>query len=59
MNCYRKRRQRREKTAFERMNEALERNSRHSNAEMLRRMGELYFADVDELQKRGNVKIPE
>ena len=48
----------RKQPAFERLAEALERNNRDSNAERIRRMRALYFADVDELQKSGNVEIP-
>lgn len=45
--------------AFERLDEALEENTKVNNAELIRQMRAEYFADVDELAKSGTVKIPE
>jgi len=44
--------------AFQRLDEALEKNSKFSNAEKIRRMRAEYFADVDALQKSGRVILP-
>jgi hypothetical protein len=44
--------------SIQRMDEALERNTEHSNAVFIRQMRQAYFADVDALQKSGTVKIP-
>lgn len=45
--------------AFERLDAALEENTKVNNAELIRQMRAEYFADVDELAKSGAVKIPE
>jgi hypothetical protein len=44
--------------AFERLDAALEENTPSDNYEKIRRMRLAYFADVDELQKSGSLKIP-
>jgi tetrahydromethanopterin S-methyltransferase subunit G len=44
--------------AFQRLDESLERNSDFSNAERIRLMRRTMFADVDELEKSGEIKIP-
>jgi hypothetical protein len=44
--------------AFQRLDESLEQNTGFSNAEKIRRMRELFFADVDELQKSGRLVLP-
>jgi UDP-N-acetyl-D-mannosaminuronate dehydrogenase len=45
--------------AFERLDAALEENTPSDNTEKIRLMRLAYFADVDELQKSGTLKIPE
>jgi len=45
--------------AFQRLDESLEENSYFSNAEKIAAMRKAYFADVDEFQKSGGVKLPE
>jgi tetrahydromethanopterin S-methyltransferase subunit G len=44
--------------AFQRLDEALEENTQLDNIEFMRRMRAEYFADVDELQKSGRIKLP-
>jgi len=44
--------------AFQRLDEALARNSGFSNAETIRLMRLAMFADVDELRKSGRIKLP-
>jgi hypothetical protein len=44
--------------AFQRLDESLEQNSGFSNAEKIRLMRQAMFADVDELEKSGRIKIP-
>jgi hypothetical protein len=44
--------------AFQRLNESLEQNSGFSNAEKIRLMRQAMFADVDELEKSGRIKLP-
>jgi len=44
--------------AFQRLDESLEENTRLDNIEFMRRMSAEYFADVDELQKSGRIKLP-
>jgi hypothetical protein len=44
--------------AFQRLDESLEQNSGFSNAEKIRLMRKAMFADVDELEKSGRIKIP-
>ena len=44
--------------AFERLDAALEKNTRSDNSEMIQRMRQAYFADVDAYQKSGKVIIP-
>lgn len=44
--------------ALQRLDEHLERNTTHSNAEIIRRMRTAMFADVDELEKSGRVVVP-
>jgi tetrahydromethanopterin S-methyltransferase subunit G len=44
--------------AFHRLDESLEKNSGFSNAERIRLMRRAMFADVDALQKSGQIKIP-
>jgi hypothetical protein len=55
----RSRRSTRRQSALERSGEFLERDTEASQAEMLRLMRQTYFADVDELEKSGQVKLPE
>jgi hypothetical protein len=45
--------------ALERIGEYLEQDTAASNEEFIRRMRQSYFADVDALQKTGQVKLPE
>ena len=45
--------------ALQRLDEALERASDGSNAEKIRLLRVAMFADVDELQKSGTVKLPD
>jgi tetrahydromethanopterin S-methyltransferase subunit G len=44
--------------AFQRLDESLEQNSGFSNAEKIRLMRQAMFADVDELEKSGRIKLP-
>jgi hypothetical protein len=44
--------------AFQRLDESLEQNSGFSNTEKIRLMRVAYFADVDELEKSGRIKLP-
>jgi hypothetical protein len=46
------------RNALQRLDEHLERNTTHSNAEIIRRMRQAMFADVDELEKSGEVIVP-
>lgn len=43
----------------QRLEEAAERDGHYSNAAIIRRMRETFFADVEALAKSGTVKIPE
>jgi len=43
---------------FQRLDEALAVNTRTDNVEKIRLMRRAMFADVDELEKSGTVKIP-
>ena len=43
---------------FERLDAALEENTKLDNTEMIRRMRLAYFADVDALQQSGKVVLP-
>lgn len=45
--------------AFERLDTALARNTPSDNSELIRLMRLAYFADVDELEESGEVKLPE
>ena len=45
--------------AFQRLEEGLEQSRVSSNAEFIRQMRQAYFADVDELERSGTVKLPE
>jgi hypothetical protein len=53
----------RHQTPYERLSrrieEVAERDGRYSNAAIIRRMRESFFADVDALAKSGTVRIPE
>jgi len=44
--------------AFERLDDALERNSSFSNAAKIQLIRQAYFADVDALEKSGRIIIP-
>jgi hypothetical protein len=44
--------------AFQRLDESLQQNSGFSNAEKIRLMRQAMFADVDALQKSGQLKLP-
>ena len=44
--------------AFQRLDESLARNDGGSNAERIRLMRMAMFADVDELEKSGTIKLP-
>ena len=44
--------------AFQRLDDALEQNSPFSNAEKIRLMRQVYFADVDALEKSGKFILP-
>ena len=44
--------------ALQRLEEHLERNTAHSNAEIIGRLRKAMFADVDELEKSGRVIVP-
>lgn len=41
------------------LEEALARNTEHPNAGKIRRLREIMFADVDELETSGQVKLPD
>ena len=43
---------------FNRLDEALEENTKTDNYERIRRMRAAYFADVDALEKSGTVILP-
>jgi len=45
--------------AFQRLDESLEQNSGFSNAEVIKLLRQTAFADVDELEKSGTLKLPE
>jgi tetrahydromethanopterin S-methyltransferase subunit G len=45
--------------ALQRLDESLEKNSGFSNAEVIKLLRQTAFADVDELEKSGTLKIPE
>ena len=45
--------------AFARLDEALAKNTQGDNSEMIRLMRLAMFADVDELERSGTVKLPE
>jgi hypothetical protein len=47
-----------QKTALEKIDDFLTKEQGGSNAELIRRMRVGYFADVDELEKSGQVVIP-
>jgi hypothetical protein len=44
--------------AFQRLDESLEENSGFSNAEKIKLLRQAMFADVDDLDKSGTVKLP-
>jgi hypothetical protein len=44
---------------LERIDAFLERNSESSNAELIRQLRKAMFADVDELEAAGELKLPE
>ena len=46
-------------SALERIEVFLDQDSEGSNAELIRRMRRAMFADVDELEASGEVKLPE
>lgn len=47
------------RNVYERLSQRLAESARHfDNTERIRRMRELFFADVDELQKSGRVILP-
>jgi hypothetical protein len=54
----RPRRRQRPQTPLERIDAFLEPNSEGSNAELIRRLRKAMFADVDELEASGAVKLP-
>jgi hypothetical protein len=45
--------------ALQRLDEKLERSTTSSNSEIIRRLRQTMFADVDELEKSGKVILPE
>ena len=45
--------------AIERLDAALEKNTGSSNAEIIKLLRQTAFADVDELEKSGTLKLPE
>jgi len=45
-------------TPLERIDAFLQRNNEGSNAELIRRLRKVMFADVDELEASGAVKLP-
>ena len=49
----------RPQSALERIDAFLERNSESSNAELIRQLRKAMFADVDELEAAGELKLPE
>ena len=55
----RPRQRQRPQTALDRIDAFLGRNSEGSNAELIRRLRNAMFGDVDELQASGEVKLPE
>ena len=44
--------------AIQRLDQSLEENTQSDNTEKIRRMRQAAFADVDEQQKSGRIKIP-
>jgi hypothetical protein len=44
--------------AFQRLDESLEKNSGSSNAEKIKLLRQAMFADIDDLDKSGTVKLP-
>jgi hypothetical protein len=64
MNCHRKPprlvlRDPAHRKAFQRLDESLEKNSGSSNAEVIKLLRQTAFADVDELEESGTLKLPE
>ena len=49
----------RPQSALERIDAFLNRGNEGSNAELIRRLRETMFGDVDELEASGEVKLPE
>ena len=47
------------RNALQRLDEKLERSTTSSNSEIIRRLRQTMFADVDELEKSGQVILPE
>jgi hypothetical protein len=45
--------------ALQKLDAAVERNTGGSSAEVMRQMRQAYFADVDELERAGEIKLPE
>jgi len=52
-------RSQRPQSALERIDAFLERNNEGSNAELIRLLRKAMFADVEELEASGGVKLPE
>ena len=48
----------RPQTALERIDTFLEQNNEGSNAELIRSLRKAMFADVDELEASGEIKLP-
>ena len=46
------------RNALQRLEHALDRNTEHSNAELIRQIRKEYFASVDELERSGRVVLP-
>ena len=46
------------RSALQRLEDALDRNTEHSNAELIRQIRKEYFASVDELERSGRVVLP-
>jgi hypothetical protein len=49
----------RPQSALERIDDFLERTNEGSNAELIRMLRKAMFADVDELEASGEIKLPE
>jgi hypothetical protein len=47
------------RNALQRLDEQLELSTTNSNAEIIRRLRQTMFADVDELEKSGQIILPE